>query len=99
MKELLISVTNFFRDADAFIALANRVVPAIFESKQGGDQVRVWCAGCATGEEAYSLAILLAEYSASLIDAPTIQIFATDLDEAAVAHAREGVYTDAELAD
>ena len=99
MKELLISVTNFFRDRDAFAALENRVIPSLFDRKRGGDQVRVWSAGCATGEEAYSLAMLLAERSASLLDGPGVQIFATDLDEAALAHAREGVYTDAEVAD
>lgn len=99
MRELLISVTNFFRDRDAFAVLENRVIPLLFERKRGGDQVRVWSAGCATGEEAYSLAILLAEHSASLIDGPGVQIFATDLDEAALTHAREGVYTDAEVAD
>jgi len=99
MRELLISVTNFFRDREAFAALENRVIPLLFERKRGGDQVRVWSAGCATGEEAYSLAILLAEHSASLIDGPGVQIFATDLDDAALAHAREGVYTGAEVAD
>ncbi len=99
MRELLISVTNFFRDREAFAALENRVIPLLFERKRGGDQVRVWSAGCATGEEAYSLAILLAGHSASLIDGPGVQIFATDLDEAALAHAREGVYTDADVAD
>jgi two-component system CheB/CheR fusion protein len=99
MKELLISVTNFFRDAEAFAALEARVVPAIFGGKRGADQVRVWSAGCATGEEAYSLAMLLAEHSSTLVESPSIQVFATDLDEAAVAHAREGIYTEADLVD
>ena len=99
MRDLLISVTNFFRDRDAFAALENRVIPLLFERKRGGDPVRVWSAGCATGEEAYSLAILLAERSASILDGPGVQIFATDLDDAALARAREGVYTDAEVAD
>ncbi|MGH9240009.1 MAG: CheR family methyltransferase [Vicinamibacterales bacterium] len=99
MRELLISVTSFFRDREAFAALENRVIPLLFERKRGGDQVRVWSAGCATGEEAYSVAILLAEHSASRIDGPGVQVFATDLDEAALARAREGVYTDAEVAD
>jgi two-component system CheB/CheR fusion protein len=99
MKELLISVTNFFRDPEAFAALEARVIPALFDRKRGGDQVRVWSAGCATGEEAYSLAILLAEHSSTLIDSPSMQVFATDLDEAAVAHAREGIYTEADLVD
>jgi two-component system CheB/CheR fusion protein len=99
MKELLISVTNFFRDPEAFAALEARVIPALFERKRAGDQVRVWSAGCATGEEAYSLAILLAERSSALIDGPSIQVFATDLDEAAVAQAREGIYAEADLVD
>jgi two-component system, chemotaxis family, CheB/CheR fusion protein len=99
MKELLISVTNFFRDPEAFLALERRVVPDIFSRKHAGDQVRVWSAGCATGEEAYSLAMLVMEHSSTLIDSPTVQVFATDLDEAAVAHAREGVYTEADVAD
>ena len=99
MKELLISVTNFFRDPEAFATLATRVIPEIFSRKHAGDQVRVWSAGCATGEEAYSLAMLLMEHSSTLIDAPAVQVFASDLDEAAVAHAREGIYTDADVAD
>ena len=99
MRELLISVTNFFRDPEAFSALERRVIPELFSRKRGGDQVRVWSAGCATGEEAYSLAMLLMEHAASLIDAPAVQVFATDLDEAAVAHAREGLYTEADVAD
>ena len=99
MKELLISVTNFFRDPEAFAALDKRVMPEIFARKHAGDQVRVWSAGCATGEEAYSLAMLLIEHSSTLVDGPTVQVFATDLDEAAVAHAREGIYTEADVAD
>ena len=99
MRELLISVTNFFRDPEAFSALERRVIPALFARKRGGDQVRVWSAGCATGEEAYSLAILLMEHAAPLIDSPTVQVFATDLDEAAVTHAREGLYTESDVAD
>jgi two-component system CheB/CheR fusion protein len=99
MKELLIGVTNFFRDPEAFVALEQRVIPKLFERKRGGDQVRVWSAGCATGEEAYSLAMLLAERSTSLLDGPRIQVFATDLDQAAIAHAREGIYSAADVAD
>ena len=99
MKELLISVTTFFRDAAAFDALAARVVPRMFEARAGQEQVRVWVAGCATGEEAYSLAILMAEYAAKAPEHPAIQVFATDLDERAIAKAREGLYTQAEVAD
>jgi two-component system CheB/CheR fusion protein len=99
MKELLISVTNFFRDAVAWQALERRVVPALFEGRHGGDQVRVWSAGCATGEEAYSLAMLLAERAADVVDAPSIQVFATDLDAEAIARAREGLYAEADVLD
>ena len=99
MKELLISVTNFFRDRHAFEALEHRVIPAICRNAGSSDQVRVWCAGCATGEEAYSVAMLLLEYVATMLDAPPIQIFATDLDHAAIDVGREGFYTDADVVD
>jgi two-component system CheB/CheR fusion protein len=99
MKELLISVTNFFRDAPVFEVLAQRVIPRLFANKSGSDQIRVWVPACATGEEAYSLAMLLAEFAAPVIDQPSIQVFATDLDEAAIAVAREAFYTEAEVAD
>src|SRR5215470_14132258 len=61
LRDLLITVTNFFRDPDAFEVLDSEILPQIFEGKHPEDQVRVWCAGCATGEETYSLAMLLAE--------------------------------------
>ena len=93
LKDLLISVTQFFRDDAAFKALAQQVVPKLFEGKSANDQVRVWVPGCATGEEAYSLAMLLSEHAAAISEAPNAQIFATDIDEQAVALAREGRYT------
>jgi two-component system CheB/CheR fusion protein len=99
MKELLISVTNFFRDAEAFAGLEQRIVPRLFEGKHSPDQVRVWIAGCATGEEAYSIAMLLAECASTSLMPPSIQVFATDLDEHAVATARDAFYTDAEVGD
>src|SRR3954452_21002676 len=99
MRELLISVTNFFRDPVAWTSLAQRIVPRLFLNKSANDQVRVWVAGCATGEEAYSIAILLAEYAPLVPDQPSIQVFATDLDERAIATAREGVYSEADVAD
>jgi chemotaxis methyl-accepting protein methylase len=92
LKDLLISVTQFFRDDAAFKALAQQVIPKLFEGKNAKDQVRVWVPGCATGEEAYSLAMLLSEHAAAISEAPTAQIFATDIDEQAVALAREGRY-------
>ena len=99
LKDLLISVTNFFRDRASFEALERGIIRRLFEGKGAGDQVRVWVAGCATGEEAYTMAMLLAECAESLPDAPAVQVFATDIDERAVAHAREGFYTLNDAAD
>ena len=99
LKDLLISVTNFFRDKRAFDVLEQEVIPAIIQGKKSEEQVRIWVAGCATGEEAYSLAMLCAERTLSVIDAPKVQIFATDIDEAAIAFAREGLYTLNDAAD
>jgi two-component system, chemotaxis family, CheB/CheR fusion protein len=98
LKDLLISVTNFFRDPEAFEALERTVVPSLFEDP-ADHQVRVWVAGCATGEEAYTVAMLLAEHADVLPGGPSFQIFATDLDEEAIAFAREGVYPDSIVAD
>jgi two-component system CheB/CheR fusion protein len=91
-KDLLITVTNFFRDHESFDYLKQEIVPRLFIGKGPHDQVRVWSAGCATGEEAYSLAMLLAEHASHLADPPKIQIFATDIDERALAEARECRY-------
>ena len=99
MKELLISVTNFFREPGAFAALQERVIPRLFDDKSGIDQVRVWSAGCATGEEAYSLAMLLVEHAGTLSDPPALQIFATDLDEASIGVGRDGIYSESDIAD
>jgi len=92
LRDFLISVTNFFRDRDAFAALAGTVIPRLFDGKGPEDQVRVWAAGCATGEEAYSIAILLHERAAALPRPPQLQIFATDIDEDAITEARAGRY-------
>lgn len=99
LKNLLINVTNFFRDKDAFEALEQKIIPAIFEGKTGEDSVRVWIAGCSSGEEAYSVAILLHEQAARLAEPPKVQVFASDVDEDAIAEAREGRYTEAVVAD
>ena len=98
MKELLISVTNFFRDPLAFDALTAKVLPQIIEER-GGNQIRVWVPACATGEEAYSLTMLLAEQTEGALEQGQIQVFATDLDEQAIAAAREGFYTNSDVAD
>jgi two-component system CheB/CheR fusion protein len=99
MREVLISVTNFFRDGTAWAALADRVIPRLSLGKGAHDQIRVWVPGCATGEEAYSVAMLLAESAAVAVDRPMIQVFATDLDQHAISIAREGLYTAAEVSD
>jgi two-component system CheB/CheR fusion protein len=91
VKDLLISVTNFFRDRDAFDALAAQI-PGLFAGKGPDDAVAVWVAGCATGEEAYSIAMLLCEHARLLEAPPALQVFATDLDEDAIRVAREAVY-------
>ena len=99
LDDLLISVTNFFRDADPFEVLAASVVPGLFEGKGPEGEVRVWVAGCATGEEAYSVAMLLCEHAATLPAPPRVQVFATDLSERAVAVGRAGVYPESIEAD
>ncbi|HEX3951840.1 MAG TPA: CheR family methyltransferase [Steroidobacteraceae bacterium] len=91
-RDLLIRVTSFFRDKDTFDALATEVIPRLFEHKMAEDTVRLWVPGCATGEEAYSLAILLRERMDSVSAHPRVQIFATDIDDSAVATARLGRY-------
>jgi two-component system CheB/CheR fusion protein len=99
LKDLLISVTNFFRDSKAFEVMEKDILPRLIKSKTSEEQLRIWVAGCATGEEAYSLAMLCADKTLGSIDAPKIQIFATDIDEAAIAHSREGFYTINDAAD
>ena len=91
-RDLLIGVTHFFRDPDAFKALETLVIPKLFEGKPAGAVVRAWSTGCSTGEEAYSIAILLHEHSEKLKQAYKMQVFATDIDSRAIAVARAGVY-------
>lgn len=98
LQDLLISVTNFFRDPGAFVALENQI-PSLFRNKTASDTIRVWVPGCATGEEAYSVAMLLVEHADTLASPPTIQLFATDIDEEALRTAREGRYPQAVAAD
>ncbi|HVJ38560.1 MAG TPA: CheR family methyltransferase [Stenotrophomonas sp.] len=96
-RDLLISVTSFFRDTDAFDSLAELVIPQLFEGRNAEDTIRVWVPGCATGEEVYSLAILLREHMAGLAVVPRVQLFATDIDERALAVARSARYPAAML--
>nr|WP_315429493.1 chemotaxis protein CheB [uncultured Albidiferax sp.] len=90
--DLLIGVTNFFRDPEAFEALEAKVVPKLFEGKPAGSVVRVWSTGCSTGEEAYSIAILLHERLEALKLNYKVQVFATDIDSRAIAIARAGLF-------
>ncbi|KUL22030.1 chemotaxis protein CheB [Chlorobium limicola] len=93
-KELLIGVTSFFRDPSAWDALKTLVIPSILASRPSGGVLRAWVAGCSTGEEAYSLAIVFREVIAELKPAGNfkLQIFASDLDKDAIEKARSGIY-------
>ncbi len=98
-RELLIGVTNFFRDAPAFEALAAEALPGLVAGHAPGDPVRVWVPGCSTGEEAYSIAMLLKEQAGSVKRNVTAQVFATDIDAEAIERARAGVYPASIMAD
>ncbi|MBV8535793.1 MAG: hypothetical protein JO128_09380, partial [Alphaproteobacteria bacterium] len=91
-RDLLIGVTHFFRDRRAFTALATDVIPKLVEGKTAEDQLRIWVPGCATGEEAYSIAMLIREALAKRDVAPKVSIFATDIDDEALEVARAGLY-------
>jgi two-component system CheB/CheR fusion protein len=91
-QDLLITVTNFFRDPSLYEALTNKVLPSILRERKTADPVRVWIPGCATGEEAVSFAITLLEYLGDNAVTTPIQIFATDLNEKAIEKARTGLY-------
>lgn len=97
--DLLIGVTNFFRDPEAFQALAVQIIPKLFTDKPTGAAIRVWSTGCSTGEEAYSIAILLKEHMEELKQSYTVQVFATDIDSQAIATARAGLYPASIAAD
>jgi two-component system CheB/CheR fusion protein len=96
-NDMLISVTHFFRDTQSFEVLCSDILPALISKKTANDSLRIWIAGCATGEEAYSMAICLQEQLGDKAAAMKIQIFATDISETAIAKARNGIYRQAEL--
>ena len=100
-KDMLIPVTSFFRDPKTFQALTETVFPAILKNKNPEDPIRIWIAGCSTGQEAYSMAIGLQEFFGanphSYRDRPKIQIFASDISEIAIKKARSGVYKVADV--
>ena len=93
-QDMLIRVTQFFRDPDAFAALKERAIPAIVDGRAAGAAIRFWVPGCSTGEEVYSLAIILLEYLEGQTANFPIKILATDLNEVALEKARAGVYLD-----
>ncbi len=98
-KELLIGVTKFFRDTSGFDIVQNQVIPEIFKKKKDGDSLRLWSVGCSTGEEAYSLAIMLKEYMEQTNEAYDVKIFATDLDKESIEYGSMGFYPESIVAD
>lgn len=93
-QDILINVTSFFRDPDNFTTLKNTVFPRIIENRLPDTPIRVWVPGCSTGEEVYSLAMCFSEFCEERGASPSIQFFASDIDEAAIEKARQGVYPD-----
>jgi two-component system CheB/CheR fusion protein len=91
-EDLLIGVTQFFRDPESWEALEQTVIPALFEGKTAANDLRIWVPACGTGEEVYSIAILLCEAMAQRDGSPKVQVFGTDLDERAIEFARTGTY-------
>jgi two-component system, chemotaxis family, CheB/CheR fusion protein len=91
-EDVLINVTRFFRDPSVFDALKSDILPAMFEGRPSDQQVRIWIAGCSTGEEAYSIAICILEYLAGQPHEPPIQIFGTDASERSIEMARMALY-------
>lgn len=91
-RDLLIGVTNFFRDLQAFKSLEDKAIPKLFEGKPSASVIRAWSCGCSSGEEPYSLAILLQEHIEKLQIPYMVQVFATDIDVRAIAKARAGLY-------
>jgi two-component system, chemotaxis family, CheB/CheR fusion protein len=98
-EEILIHVTTFFRDPEAFEKLKKLVFPAITQNKSANAPIRIWVAGCSTGEEVYSIAICLLEFLSDRIIPPPIQIFATDIGEQAIGKARSGFYSENQMVD
>ncbi|HSF39934.1 MAG TPA: chemotaxis protein CheB, partial [Thermoanaerobaculia bacterium] len=96
--DLLIGVTHFFRDPEAFELLESQIIPQIFEGKDADSQVRVWVPGCSTGEEAYSIAMLLREQMDRLEEPPQILVFATDIDSHSLEAARQAMYPESTAA-
>ncbi|UXI68925.1 CheR family methyltransferase [Tahibacter amnicola] len=99
LDDMLIGVTNFFRDREAFEGLERQIIPELFVDRPPTDQLRIWVAGCSTGEEAYSIAMLLADEAEHQARLPAFQVFASDIDERAIAVGRNGCYPESIVAD
>lgn len=91
-RDLLLDATDFFRRPQSYAALAEHIIPLLFRGRHRTAQIRVWVAGCASGEEAYSVAMLLCEYADRLRDPPRLQLFASDVDADELREARAGIY-------
>lgn len=98
-RDLLIGVTSFFRDPEAFAVLQQRAIPRLFAARSASSAVRIWVCGCSTGEEAYSIAILIQEYLDTLKQPYKVQVFATDVDRQAIEQARTGIFPASIAAD
>ncbi|OGU13138.1 MAG: hypothetical protein A2076_07645 [Geobacteraceae bacterium GWC2_53_11] len=93
-QDILIGVTSFFRDPEAFAVLRRDIIPRLFANRSQDDTVRIWHACCASGEEVYTMAMLIREYLNEQGTYTNVLIFATDIDEVAIAQARSGIYSD-----
>ncbi|SFU49555.1 two-component system, chemotaxis family, CheB/CheR fusion protein [Pontibacter akesuensis] len=98
-REFLIGVTKFFRDEEAYQVLAEEVIPSLIHKKKPKEQLRIWIAGCSTGEEAYSIAILVREYMDKVKRELEVKIFASDIDREALDFAGKGIYPESSVAD
>ncbi|MEJ7831134.1 MAG: protein-glutamate O-methyltransferase CheR, partial [Segetibacter sp.] len=98
-QDLLINVTHFFRDAETNDYFRRELLPGLLKEKSPSKPLRIWVPGCSTGQEAYSIAMLILEVLGENAVNASVQIFATDLSEAAIIKARIGIYTATEVAD
>ncbi len=96
---ILINVTSFFRDPDVWAYASSDLLPGLIEQRSNGDPLRVWCAGCASGQEAYTAAMMLAEHVGVNALRERVKIYATDVDEEALTEARQAIYPERQLED
>lgn len=96
-KDLLINVTSFFRDKEAFVSLKNTYLPHLLKNKNAGATLRIWVAGCSTGEEAYSIAMIINELQPHISENIAVKIFATDVSQDVLNIARRGIYSESDI--